>query len=299
MAIHRSLNPSGEQYEIVFGEQRAVITEVGATLREYWSGGRAVLDGFAVSEMCHGGRGQVLMPWPNRIEDGVYEFGGHRQQLPLTEPERHNAIHGLVRWASWLPAEHTQDRIRLAFTLRPQPGYPFSLELAVDYSLGRDGLRTTWSAHNPGSEPAPFGSGTHPYLRPRTELIDEAELRIPARTYLKVDDRLIPTGQRLPVAGTPYDFRMARPVGDVAIDNCFTDLDGSPIEFDGLRLSFDGNHPFLQVFTGDALAPEKRRRGLAVEPMTCAPNAFNTGDGIALLPAGQYTSGSWSLQALS
>src|ERR1700694_132484 len=81
MAIHRSIHPSGEQYEIVFGEQRAVITEVGATLREYWSGGRAVLDGFAVSEMCSGGRGQVLMPWPNRIEDGVYEFGGHRQQL--------------------------------------------------------------------------------------------------------------------------------------------------------------------------------------------------------------------------
>src|SRR3981081_3528984 len=206
MAIHRSLNPSGEQYEIVFGQQRAVITEVGATLREYWSGGRAVLDGFAVSEMCHGGRGQLLMPWPNRIEDGVYEFGGHRQQLPLTEPERHHAIHGLVRWASWRPAEHTQDRIRLAFTLRPQPGYPFALELAVDYSLGRDGLRTTWSAHNPGSEPAPFGSGTHPYLRPRTELIDEAELRIPARTYLKVDERLIPTGHRLPGARPPSAF---------------------------------------------------------------------------------------------
>ncbi|HEY8759982.1 MAG TPA: aldose 1-epimerase family protein [Candidatus Dormibacteraeota bacterium] len=299
MATNRSVHPSGEQYEIVYGDQRAVITEVGATLREYWSRGRPVLDGFAVSEMCHGGRGQLLMPWPNRIADGAYEFGGRKLQLPLTEPDRHNAIHGLVRWASWLPAAHSPDSIRLTFTLRPQPGYPFAVGLVVDYSLGPAGLRTTWSAHNLGSEPVPFGSGTHPYLRPRTELIDEAELRIPARTYLRVDDRLIPTGHRLPVAGTPYDFRVARPVGDVAIDVCFTDFDGSPVEFDGLRLAFDGNHSFLQVFTGDTLAPEKRRRGIAVEPMTCAPNAFNTGDGIALLPPGDYRSGSWNLKALS
>jgi aldose 1-epimerase len=299
MATNRSAHPSGEQYEIVFGDQRAVITEVGATLREYWSGGRAVLDGFAVSEMCHGGRGQLLMPWPNRIEDGVYEFGGNRLELPLSEPERRNAIHGLVRWASWLPTEHTPDRIRLAFTLRPQPGYPFVLELAADYSLGPDGLRTTWSAHNLGFEPAPFGAASHPYLRPRAELIDGAELRIPARTYLRVDDRLIPTGHRLPVAGTPYDFRVARPVGDAVIDLCFADLDDSAIEFDGLRLAWDGSHSFLQVFTGDSLAPEKRRRGIAIEPMTCAPNAFNTGDGIALLPPGEYRSGSWSLQALT
>src|SRR3981081_3246193 len=136
MAIHRSLNPSGEQYEIVFGEQRAVITEVGATLREYWSGGRAVLDGVAVSEMCSGGRGQLLARWPNRAGAGSSLSSGRRLQLALGEPERRNAIHGLVRWASWLPVEHTQDRIHLALTLRPQPGYPFLLQLAPDYSLG-------------------------------------------------------------------------------------------------------------------------------------------------------------------
>src|ERR1700730_6039521 len=78
MAINRSLHPSGEQYEIFFGDQRAVITEVGATLREYWSGSRSVLEGFAVSEMCSGGRGQLLMPWPNRIREGSYEFIGRR-----------------------------------------------------------------------------------------------------------------------------------------------------------------------------------------------------------------------------
>lgn len=299
MATSRSLHPSGEQYEIFFGEQRAVVTEVGATLREYSSGGRSVLDGFAVSEMSSGGRGQLLMPWPNRIGDGSYEFGGRVLQLPVTEPERHNAIHGLVRWASWTPAEHTQDRIHLTFTLRPQPGYPFLLELAADYSLGPDGLRTIWSAHNIGLEPAPFGAGSHPYLRPRPELVDEAELRIPARTYLEVDDRLLPTGRRLPVEGTGYDFREARPVGDAVLDLCFADLDELAIEFDGLRLAWDGNHSFLQVFTGDTLPPDRRRRALAVEPMTCAPNAFRTGDGVVILAPGEYRSGSWSLRSIT
>jgi galactose mutarotase-like enzyme len=299
MAINRSFHPSGEQYEIIFEDQRAVITEVGATLREYWSGGRPILDGFAVSEMCSGGRGQLLMPWPNRIRDGAYEFGGRRLQLPLSEPERQNASHGLVRWASWLPVEHTQERLHLSYTLRPQPGYPFLLQLAADYSLGPGGLRTIWSAHNLGDEPAPFGAGTHPYLRPRAELIDGAELRIPAGTYLEVDDRLIPTGRRLPVDGTPYDFRAARRVGEAAFDICFADFTEPALEFDGLRLAWDGNHSFLQVYSGDGLAPERRRHGLATEPMSCAANAFNSGEGLAVLPPGAYRSGSWTLRTLT
>jgi len=299
MATDLSRHPSGAQYEIIFGDQRAVVTEVGATLREYSVGGRAVLDGFAVSEMCTSARGQLLMPWPNRLRDGRYEFGGRRLQLPLSEPERHNAIHGLVRWSSWLPVEHTPERIHLAFTLHPQPGYPFLLELAADYSVGPNGLRTIWSVHNLGSDAAPFGAASHPYLRPRTELIDGAVLRIPAQTYLEVDDRLLPTGRRLPADGTPYDFRVARPVADTVIDLCFADLDGSAVEFDGLRLAWDGNHPYLQVFTADAVAPERRRRGIALEPMSCAPDAFNSGEGLAVLAPGDYRSGSWSLRALS
>jgi aldose 1-epimerase len=297
--VIRSLHPSGEQYEIHFGDQRAVITEVGATLREYWSGGRAVLDGFAVSEMCSGARGQLLMPWPNRIRDGAYEFAGQRLQLPLSEPERRNASHGLVRWASWQPVEQTQDRIRLALILHPQPGYPFLLQLAADYSLGPDGLRTTWSVHNLGDEPAPFGAGSHPYLRPSAGLVDGAVLRIPARVYLEVDDRLIPTGRRLPVAGTPYDFRTARPVAGTVFDICYGDFDEQAIEFDGLRLAWDGNHSFLQVYSGDGLAPERRRRGLAAEPMSCPANAFNSGEGLAVLAPGDYRSGRWTLRALN
>jgi galactose mutarotase-like enzyme len=299
MAITRTQHPSGEQYEIFFGDQRAVVTEVGATLREYAVGGRPVVDGFASSEMCSGGRGQVLMPWPNRIRDGAYEFGGHKLQLPLSEPERHNASHGLVRWAVWRRLEQGQDRVRLGLTLHPQPGYPFLLELAVEYALGAGGLRTTCSAHNLGPEPAPFGAGCHPYLRPRAGLVDGAELWIPAGAYLDLDERLIPTGRRLPVAGTRYDFREPRPVGETVFDLCFTEFVEPWAEFDGVRLSWDANHSYLQVYSGDGLPPDRRRHGLALEPMSCPVDAFNSGEALIALSPGDYWSGSWSLSALA
>ncbi len=290
--------PSGEQHEIVFGDQRAVVTEVGATLREYRVGDRAILDGFAAGEVCSGARGQVLLPWPNRIRDGAYEFGGRREQLPLSEPDRHNASHGLVRWSAWLPIERTRGRIRLGLTLHPQPGYPFLLELTVDYALGAEGLRMTCSAKNRGAEAAPFGAGSHPYLKPRGAL-DGALLRIPARSYLEVDEQLIPTGRRLAVEGTAYDFRRPRPVGATVLDTCYTDLEVPVVEFDGLRLRWDAGHSFLQVFSGDTLGAARRRQGLAAEPMSCSANAFNSGDGLVVLAPGEVWSGSWALGPIS
>src|SRR5690606_18112094 len=66
--------PTGEQYEIKSGDHAAVITEVGATLRSYRVAGRDVVRGFAAEEPVHLGRGQQLLPWPNRIRDGRYPF---------------------------------------------------------------------------------------------------------------------------------------------------------------------------------------------------------------------------------
>ena len=133
-------SPSGEQIEIRLGAQDAVVVEVGAGLRSYSAGGRDVVDGYGADEMCSSGRGQVLIPWPNRLEDGTYELGGRRHRLPLTEPENGNAIHGLVRWAAWSVAEREPHRVVLEHVLRPQPGYPFSLALAIEYALSEEGL---------------------------------------------------------------------------------------------------------------------------------------------------------------
>jgi aldose 1-epimerase len=297
--------PSGEQIEIRAGDQRAVVVEVGAGLRSYSVGDREVVDGYGPDEMATAGRGQVLMPWPNRIEDGAYEFNGGRHQLPLTEPEARNAIHGLVRWVAWSAVGRDDSRVVLAHTLHPQPGYPFSLGLRVEYALSEEGLRVTSTATNVGERPCPYGAGQHPYVRLGADGVDDLVLRAPGRTVLHADDRGLPAGAE-PVEGTEYDFRQPRAIGGTKLDNAFTDLerdaDGRarvelrrPDGDDALSVWLDERYPYLQLFTGDPL-PSVGRRSLAVEPMTCAPNAFRTGEGVIVLEPGASTTASWGIQ---
>ncbi len=150
--------PSGEQFELRHGAQRVVVVEVGGGIRE-WDG---VLDGYPLDQMCKSARGQVLAPWPNRLEEGRYEFDGEAYQVPLNEPPQ--AMHGLVRWASWRPVARAEDLVELEQVLHPQPGYPFSLRLTVEYRLGADGLTVRTSAENVGDRALPFGVGHHPYI---------------------------------------------------------------------------------------------------------------------------------------
>ena len=129
------IHPSGEQYGLSFQAQRATIVEVGGGLRTYEVGEREVLDGYGVDELCRSGRGQVLAPWPNRVAGGVYSFDGEEHRLALTEPTAGNAIHGLARWACWRAAEKEPERVVMEHVLHPQPGYPFTLRLRVEYRL--------------------------------------------------------------------------------------------------------------------------------------------------------------------
>jgi aldose 1-epimerase len=297
--------PSGEQIEIRAGDQRAVVVEVGAGLRSYTVAGHDALDGYDAEEMAGSGRGQVLIPWPNRVEDGAYEFAGVEHQLPLAEPAARNAIHGLVRWAAWSTAEREADRVVLECTLHPQPGYPFSLALGIEYALSDEGLRVTTSATNVGPEACPYGSGQHPYLTLGTEKVDTLDLRAPGRTVLHADDRGIPMTVS-PVEGTEYDFRKPKQIGATKLDHAFTDLerddDGlarvelrDPYSGHALILWLGESYRYVQVFTGDPL-PEVDRRSIAVEPMTCAPNAFRTGDGLLVLEPGEATTATWGMR---
>lgn len=288
--------PSGEQYALSFGDQHAVVTEVGAGLRTYSAAGRELLDGYSAEKLASSGRGQLLLPWPNRIRDGVYRLDGREHRLPLNEPERGNAIHGLVRWSSWTVADRTADRVVLEHVLHPQPGYPFTLELRVEYSLAADGLAVMTTATNASAESCPYGAGAHPYLAVTN--VDEAVLRLPARTVLESDERGIPVSSS-PVEGE-LDFRTPRPVGSVQLDHCYTDLerdqDGpARVEVDGTTLWVDESYPYLMVFTGDALPERERRRSVAVEPMTCAPNAFASGEGLIVLEPGEEHPAAWGI----
>ncbi len=294
--------PSGEQFEIAFEDQRVVVVEVGGGLRTYTVDGMDVINGYEVDEMATAGRGQVLAPWPNRLQDGSYEFEAQRYQLPLTEPAHSNAIHGLVRWVPWNVRERERHRVKLGHVLYPQPGYPFSLELGIEYELSARGLTVHTTATNLGAATCPYGSGAHPYVTLGTETVDDLLLQVPARTALRSDDRGIPVGT-VAVAGTDLDFRSALRIGETKLDHGYTDLerDGSGVArviveaVGGSRLVLwvDAAYTYVMVFTGDI--PAVQRSGLAVEPMTCPPNAFRSGEGVISLEPDQSAESSWGI----
>jgi aldose 1-epimerase len=291
--------PSGAQYPISFGDQEAVVVEVGGGLRTYTAGGVDVLEGYEVDEMASAGRGQLLLPWPNRIRDGRYRFAGEELQLALTEPARHNASHGLVRWVNWRVVAHEADRVVVELVLHPQPGYPFTLGLSVEYRLGDGGLAVATTATNLGDRPCPYGAGAHPYLTVGTPTVDPVVLLVPAATRLITDERAIPV-ERVGVAGSGYDFRQPRAVGDLALDTAFTDLGGDSVVVAGpdrrVALWWDDSYRWVMVFTGDGLPAERRRTGLAVEPMTCPPNAFVTGEDVKVLEPGEAWTTRWGIR---
>jgi aldose 1-epimerase len=295
---------SGQQTELTFGRQRAVVVEVGGGLRTYGVGGLEVLDGYGEGELRLSGRGQVMVPWPNRLEDGRYEFDGVEYQLPLDEPAARNAIHGLVVWASWRVVEREPHRVVLEHVLHPRDGYPFALSLALEYALAADGLTVRTTATNIGHAACPYGTGAHPYVRLATERVDSLELLIPAETVLWGDERGLPA-RRAPVAGSELDFRSPRTIGGSVLDHAFTDLRSDaggtarvvlrdPASATELTVWADSSYPWLMVFTGDS-RPDVARRSVAVEPMTCPPNAFRTGEALVRLEPGESHSGAWGI----
>jgi aldose 1-epimerase len=300
-------SPTGNQIEIGFEDQRAVLVEVGGGIRTYDVRGQAIIDGYGSNETCESGRGQVLIPWPNRLQDGLYTFEGQQYQLPLTEPTRQNAIHGLVRWSNWETLEVEQSTAVVGLTLYPQSGWPFALDLTIRYTLGPNGLDVCTTAVNIGAQSAPYGTGAHPYLTVGASLIDELYLDSPANRWSPTDDRGIPTHTER-VDDSPYDFRKARKIGSIELDTAFSDLsrDGSgvatveltdPSSGDSVRLWMDGSYDHLMLFSGDTLPIARRRRGLAIEPMTCAPNALRSGEGLVTLTPGESHTARWGVRA--
>ncbi len=236
--------------------------------------------------------------------------GAPTHRLALTEPSRHNASHGLARWAAWTLEEHTANSVSLGYRLMAQTGYPWTIDLHVLYDLSADGLTVTQTATNMAGSPAPYAQGAHPYLVAGEGPVDGWELTLPAATRLLVDDRLLAAGRET-VDGTAYDFRVARPVAATVLDHAFTDLERDsggvatvtlrdPVTGHGTELWVDGRHRWLQVYTADDTATP--RRSLAVEPMTAPADAFRSGDDLATLTAqgepGHELSASWGIRAL-
>jgi aldose 1-epimerase len=300
------MNPTGAQFELRAGGYAATITEVGATLRTLEHEGRPLIAGFAAEEVMPAFNGAVLSPWPNRIRDGRYEFGGRTHQLPVSEPGRGTALHGLVAWQPWAVAGRDDASVELTTVIYPQRGYPFLLTLTAHYALSADGLRIDMSARNDGDVEAPYGVSIHPWFVAGTGPLAEWVLTLPAGEVLTTDDRLLPTGVAA-VTGE-LDFRSGRPLGSTVLDHAFTGIEfsGGPAtatlrapDGPGVAISWGSDSGWLQVCTGDEAGPDLRRRAIAIEPMTCPADAFRSGDGLVRLAPGERHSVSWRFSAVS
>jgi aldose 1-epimerase len=301
---------TGQQYQIGAGRYRATVTELGAGLRELTFHDQPVITSYGPDELPPAGAGQLLAPWPNRIDGGRYTFGGAQLQLALTEPAHGNAIHGLTRWTAWTLVGHDADRVLLRNPPHGQQGYPFSLEIDAEYHLEESGLHVVITARNRGSHAAPYGTGSHPYLTVRTPSVDDCELTLTAGFWLPTDDRGIPSGPAAAVDGTPYDFRKPRLIGATRLDHALTGLDRDGDGRAWVQLAAGGGagarlglwagegYRWLQVFTGDPLPPDRRRKALAIEPMTCPPNAFVTAEDLLVLEPGDSVTHTWGIEVL-
>lgn len=306
---------SGRQHTLQHGPYRATIASVGASLRSLTHEGRDLVVPFDADEVRPAYRGAILAPWPNRVVNGQYTFGGTTHQLPLTEPDRGHALHGLAGWLDFHALAAESDRITLAALIEPQSGYPWRLHITTTYTLGSDGLTQTVHAENLSPTPAPFGTGPHPYLVAGPGLVDDWTLDLPAAAVLTVTpDRLAPT--TLGPVDTTFDFRTPRQIGATAIDHAFTELarDAHGLttvrvtdsKGSGVAITWDEQCPWVQIHTADlpdGIAQPGHRTGLAIEPMTCAPDAYNTqhysfDTNLIILQPGQATEASWHITAI-
>lgn len=309
---------SGTQHRLTAGGYEASIASIGASLRRLTHEGRDLVVPFEADEVRPAYRGVVLAPWPNRIVDGHYSFAGIEQQVALTEPDRGHALHGLAAWLDFTAVAMEPDRATLVATIEPQQGYPWRLRVETTFELGADGLRQTVRATNDSARPAPFGTGPHPYLVAGMGALDDWTLWLPASRVLDVTpDRLSPMGLRpVETDADRFDFRTPRRLGAVEIDHAFTDLHRDTdamavvrledLAGTGVEMSWDTACAWVQIHTADlpgGPGQAGHRAGLAVEPMTCAPDAFNAGrydfdTGLQTLAPGATTTASWRIAAL-
>ena len=308
---------SGTQHALRAGDYEAVIASVGATLRSLTHRGRDLVVPFDADEVRPAHRGATLAPWPNRIVDGKYEFGGREFQLALTEPARSHALHGLATWLDFEAIDKGPDHVTLAAVVQPQTAYPWRVIVITRFELGPDGLTQSVTARNESSEPAPWGTGPHPYLVAGEGRVDDWTLELPAEQVLAVTpDRLIPTELVAVDAEDPerFDFRTARRIGTAEIDHAYTGIvrDGDGFATvrltdaggTGVAMSWNSACPWVQVHTADKPEPAQSRLGLAVEPMTCAPDAFNApryayDAGLIVIEPEASATASWRIAAIA
>lgn len=283
-------------HSLVLGDVSAVVSERAAALRMLRIGNRDLLEPTVSTERPPAMAGAVLAPWPNRVEGARWTHGGQELLLAVTEPELGHANHGLLAEADFdaVPGDDPAA-LTLRGRIAPQEGYPFELEVTVEYRLHAHGIEAVITVQNKGAEVAPVALGVHPYLR-----VDgaQAQVLIDADTALTLDDAYIPR-ERVPVDGTWWDLRRPRVLADSPAHAAYEhagaarELVHSLTASDGFTVEVraDADFRWTQLFVHQSLdADDGPRQAVAIEPMSAPPNALRTGTGLRWLAPGA----SWS-----
>lgn len=287
-----------------------MITEVGAGLRAYDVDGVPYVETYDIDQPPPGAAGAVLIPWPNRVAEGRWNLEGTPQQLALTEPDRNTAIHGLLRHVPWTVVEHAESTVVLNQMVPVQPGWPVPLLTSIGYSLDESGLTITHTVENLGSRAVPFGVGVHPYVRAGDAETDECTVRVAASEVLPVDpERLLPVRPPRALSGDEQDFRTGRRLAGVLLDTAFSGATPAPDDPEqlvrhsltapdghGVQVWADPVFGWVQVYTAEEFPG--RGRAVAIEPMTCPPDALNSGTDLIVLPPGENWIARWGLRPI-
>ncbi len=304
------LTPIGEIIELRTARSAASIATLAAALTSLDVGGRELTERTPSTRLPGHGNGIVLAPWPNRVRDARWTHCGEVQHLDVTDPSRGNAIHGLLRNTAYRVLERTDVVVVLGAFIHPQHGWPFLLETWVRYALAEDGLTVTHGVRNLGAEPAPWAVGAHPYFRVGDVPVEDLELEVRARRYLELDDALVPVAVRDVEPGGPFDLSTPRGLGGLDLNVGYQDVVTGPegaavlTAPDGSRTVVWQDEPFrwLQVFTPRdfphvaADGSEGPALAVALEPMTAAPDALNSGEGLVWLEPGRNWEASWGVR---
>lgn len=307
-----------EDSEVVLsaGNVRAVVSPFGGSLRRLYTVGPGGSEtdwiwGYEGRAAKKGGQGDVLIPFPGRVRDGHYVFEDETYELERNDKDGPNAIHGFVRTLPWELEDARAGYARFRIKIAGHKGYPFELETRLEYLVRETGLECAFTIRNAGNRRAPVGAGFHPYFKVGRDLIDDCELELPARAMIEFDDKLLPTGRQISLEGTPYDFRKSRLIGQTRFNHCYSRLDRddnllsrvwlrSPETGREVCVWMDGSFNYVVIYSGDPLGEPIARRSLAIEPMTCATDAFNRHEwGLAPLDPGHVFRGRYGVALCS
>ncbi|MFT7560150.1 MAG: aldose 1-epimerase [Flavobacteriales bacterium] len=244
-------------------------------------------------------RGIVLFPFPNRLADGCCEFNGVKYRFPCNESESNNSLHGSVFEKSFDVDIIDEHSVVLTYKYdEADVSFPFKASLKIIYRLLSNAeLTLEFVVVNNDITTLPLGLGWHPYYS-FGGAINDLALELPKLTLIELDDRSLPTGNR-----SDYDVsRHRNGISTTSFDDCFYCEEKTPryvVELldkkNRLKLSIwqsrqgTNGGDFVPGFQYIQVCSDHARQSIAVEPMTCSVNAFNTREGlITLAPSMEY-----------